>query len=74
MIRIKSLTAWHVFFGFNYFRGGVKKSGTFGWWGPLGGGGHNFRPKRYHFFVFASIDAEAFKTCKNTIKLIDLGY
>ncbi len=38
--------------------GGVKKSGTFGWWG--------------HFLFFLPFDAEAIKTCKNTIKLINL--
>ena len=31
---------------------------------------HNFRPKKYHFLFLPSFDAEAFKTCKNTIKLI----
>ena len=57
-------------------RGDVKKSGPFGWWGPLGGGDsrpdHNFRPKKYHFLFLLPFDAEAFKTCKNTIKLINL--
>ena len=43
-------------------RGGVKKSGTFGWWGPT----TTFGQKGTTF------DAEAFKTCKNTIKLINL--
>ena len=42
----------------------------------LGGGGprpdHNFRPKKYHFLFLLPFDAEAFKTCKNTIKLINL--
>merc|ERR1711911_132744 len=33
---------------------------------------HNFRPKKYHFLFLLPFDAEAFKTCKNTIKLINL--
>ena len=31
-----------------------------------------FRPKRYPFLLLLPFDAEAFKTCKNTIKLIHL--
>ena len=46
-------------------RGGVKKSGSFGWWGL-------FRSKNYHFLFLLPFDAEAFKTCINTIKLINL--
>ena len=30
------------------------------------------RPKKYHFLFLLPFDAEAFKTCKNTIKLINL--
>ena len=30
------------------------------------------QPKKYLFFFLLPFDAEAFKTCKNTIKLIDL--
>ena len=33
---------------------------------------HNFRPKNYHFLFLLPFDAEAFKTCKNTLKLINL--
>ena len=33
---------------------------------------HNFRPKKYHFLFLLPFDADAFKTCKNTIKLINL--
>ena len=33
---------------------------------------HNFRPKKYHFLFLFSFDAEVYKTCKNTIKLICL--
>ena len=33
---------------------------------------HNFRPKKYHFLFLFSFDAEVYKTCKNTIKLIYL--
>ena len=42
-------------------RGGVKKKThtTFG-------------QKRYHFLFLLPFDAESFKTCKNTIKLINL--
>ena len=45
--------------------------------GAVGGGrgsrpDHNFRPKRYHFLFLLPFDAEAFKTFKNTIKLINL--
>ena len=32
---------------------------------------HNFRPKKYHFLLLLPFDAETFKTCKNTIKLIN---
>ena len=46
----------------------------------LGGGGvgggprpdHNFQPKKYHFLFLLPFDAEAFKMCKNTIKLTNL--
>ena len=38
----------------------------------LGGGGHNFWPKKNHFLFLLPFDAEALKTCKNTIKLINL--
>ena len=31
-----------------------------------------FRPKKYHFLSLLPFDAEAFKMCKNTIKLINL--
>ena len=46
--------------------------------GAVGGGegnsvpDHNFRSENYHFLFLLSFDAEAFKTCKNTIKLINL--
>ena len=58
-------------------RGDVKKSVSFGLGGLFGGGGwlvpdHNFRSKNYHFLFLLPFDAEAFKTCKNTIKLINL--
>ena len=43
-------------------RGDVKKSCSFGWWGAWGGA----------FLFLLPFDAEAFKTCKNTIKLINL--
>ena len=33
---------------------------------------HNFRPKKNHFLFLFSFDAEVYKTCKNTIKLIYL--
>ena len=33
---------------------------------------HNFRPKKYHVLFSLPFDAEAFKPCKNTIKLINL--
>ena len=40
------------------------------------GGGFEARPqlsaKEYHFLFLLPFDAEAFKTCKNTIKLINL--
>ena len=54
-----------------------KKKWYFWVVGAVGGGGglrpdHNFRPKKYHFLFLLPFDAEAFKTCKNTIKLIDL--
>ena len=32
----------------------------------------NSRPKKYHFLFLLPFDAEDFKTCKNTIKLINL--
>ena len=51
-------------------KGRRQKSGTFWWWGPRPD--HNFRPKKYHFLFLLSFDAEAFKTCKNTIKLFNL--
>ena len=42
----------------------------------LGGGGrgadHNYRSKNYHFLFLLKFDAEAFKTCENTIKLFNL--
>ena len=42
----------------------------------LGGGGFEARPqlsaKKYHFLFLLPFDAEVFKTCKNTIKLINL--
>ena len=37
-----------------------------------GGHDHNFRLKNYNFLFLLSFDAEAFKTCKNTIKLFNL--
>ena len=40
-------------------RGSVKKK----WY---------FRPKKYQFLFLLPFDAETFKTCKNTIKLINL--
>ena len=68
-----------VFYKFISIRGGVKKKvvllGGGGCWGGGGGGlrpDHNFRPKKYHFLFLLPFDAEAFKTCKNTIKLINL--
>ena len=33
---------------------------------------HNFRPKKPHFLFLLPFYAEAFKTFKNTIKLINL--
>ena len=56
-------------------RVGVKKRGTFGGGRWKGGGvrpNNNFRPKRYYFLLLFPFDAEAFKTCKNTIKLINV--
>ena len=55
-------------------RGGVKLKWYFWVVGAIGGArpDHNFRQKRYHFLFFLPFDAEAFKTCKNTIKLINL--
>ena len=47
-------------------KGRRKKSGTFGLWGPLG------VRVEFHFLFLLPFDAEAFKTCKNTIKLINL--
>ena len=53
---------WRYFYinmnNYEKVRGGVKKSGTF-----RGSGPDHFRPK-------IPFDAEAFKTCKNTIKLV----
>ena len=43
-------------------RGGVKKSGTFGWWGPRPV--HNFRPKNYHFLFLRPFNPEASKSVK----------
>ena len=44
-------------------------------WLERGGGlvpDHNFTKKKYHFLFLLPFDAEAFKTCKNTVKLINL--
>ena len=46
-------------------KGGVKKSGTFGWWGDV----RQLLAKKVPLFIFLPFDTEAFKTCKNTIQL-----
>ena len=56
-------------------RGGVKKSGTFGWWGPFGGGVRGptttFGQKSTTFyFCFYSMQKPS--KCVKTIKLINL--
>ena len=38
----------------------------------LGNTHHNFWAKKYHFFFLLQLDPEAFKTCKNTTKLLNL--
>ena len=56
-------------------KGRRQKKWTFGWLGPLLEGSrpeYTFRPKKYHFLFLLPSDAEAFKTCKNTIKHINL--
>ena len=43
--------------------------------GAVGGGprpDHNFQQKKYNFLFLLPFDAEAFKTCKNKIKLFNL--
>ena len=62
----------------SFIRDGVKKKWYFWVVMAVGGGGrgsrpdHNFRPKKYHFLFLLPFDSEAFKTCKNTIELINL--
>ena len=53
-------------------RGGVKKKLVLLVVGAVGGSrpDHNFRPKKYHFLFLLPFDAEAFKTCKNTINIL----
>ena len=46
-------------------RGDIKKSCSFWWWGSVGS-------KNYPFLFLLPFDTEAFKTCKNTIKLINV--
>ena len=54
-------------------KGRCKKSGSFGWYVPQIGLGpdHNLVKKLQLFFVFASFDPEAFKTCKKHLKTLE---
>ena len=50
------------------YLGRRQKSGSFGWWGRCGFGARpQLSVKNYHFLFLLPFDAEAFKTCKNTI-------